>query len=679
MGEYFNTWTCGDLTPEQEERYKKFFEDNGIKSRQDVAEYYEKKGIVINYGCPNWWPIAGYGTLELAKEYYATFMAWRMMNEGFPKGSGEGGPGGEFPGGSQNAAGAPGPGETPAATDNKPTDSAGNDCSGGCSGGDSSSDSGSSDSGSSDSGDSGDSGDEATGEDFDPSWEGEESEDSSESSSGGDSLSAVLKITDAATSIYDAVQHIASVNASVKRELKTRVQVQTQLQSERDAEKKQNQDEAYKRAEAFVKTLKQSKGDIMTIATSIPAVIEQTMGVIKSDDELEKTSDNRKDDKEDSEESPPVENTDQQSTESESPDTAEQSESIDMHRGSCGGRGGNDPKPQKDIIDQAKDLGEKIWDGLCNGESKEDIENNQTEGEKQASELAKVDTGKDANDALGKKVSDDVAEEAKKTAEEGIIPMKDLTDLIKATYPDAAKIIGDITGCGEQGKAPVNTCASQEKTVNSILGGLLAKTARNLLNSYSVTKDVLSFLDDIAKDTCNITWDYLDAMSHMDNNSANTAAIAQKNNGIKHCPPSVNAAGKDRSLIEEFGIAFVDPDSKLGAGQLVDLVKDAAKAPDPPRDLQNRQGNPVARNMGARAGASTSMQNYDKMTGRGIKFARVTLGTSRQNILTDVLDTVKKTDTSKTAVRTIKRPMAHTTTSSHNRYNCYGRMSFSVI
>ena len=47
MGVYFNTWTCGDLTPEQEAKYKKFFEDNGIKNRQGVAEYYEKRSPTV--------------------------------------------------------------------------------------------------------------------------------------------------------------------------------------------------------------------------------------------------------------------------------------------------------------------------------------------------------------------------------------------------------------------------------------------------------------------------------------------------------------------------------------------------------------------------------------------------------------------------------------------------------
>ena len=661
MSVYFNTWTVGDLTSEQEEKYKKFFSDNGIRNRQGVANYYEKKGIVIAYSCPNWWPVVGYGTLELAKEYYATFIAWRQMHEGLPKGTGEGGPEGtsESTGGGGGGGSVPSPGSTPAAPGNTPTDSAGNPPTASQSS-------------------------DTSSQSSDTSSETAEATDtasSTEAQSGNSPLSAVLKITDAASNIYDAGQHIAAVNASVKRELNTRVQVQTQLQSKRDAEKKQNQDEAYKRAEAFVKTLKQSMGDIMTIATTIPVVVEQTAGVIKSDDELEKTSGNRGDGSSEgsgSEETPPMENTAQQPTESESPDTAEQTEVIDLHRGNCGGRGKTNPKTQKNILDKTKDLGEKIWDGLTSGESKESIKSNQTEGEKQASELAKVDTGKDAVDALSKKLSDDISQAAKEAAEAGIIPIEDLTGLIQTTYPDAAQLIGDITGCGGQGRAPVNICASQEKTVESILGGLLANTARNLLGSTSVTKDVLAFLDDIASKTCNITWDFLEAMSNMDNTGSNVAYIAKMNGGITYCPPSVGPDGRDRSLVEEFGISFIDPDGQLGAGQLVDIIKDVVRPMDAPRDFHHRHGNPVARTMGSRAGSSTSVKDYGKMTNRGIKMARVTLGTSRQNVLTDVLETVKKTDTSKTAVRTIKRPVPFTTTTAHNRHNCYGRMSFSV-
>ena len=484
---------------------------------------------------------------------------------------------------------------------------------------------------------------------------------------------------DAATNIFNSVQHCASVNSSVKQEMETRVQVQTNLQSRRDAEKKQSQEEAYKRAEAYVKTLQQSSGDIMTIASTIPAVVKQSMSVIKSDDELEKNAGSSESKDEDSqkemEESPPVENTEQKETTSESPQTAEEGEVINLHRGNCGGRKNTDPKTQKTIIDDTKDLGKKIWDGLTNDETKSDIEKKETEGEKKAGLLAALDTGKDACCTLVKTLTQDVSKEAADAQKNGEVQPSALEQLIQLKYPMAAEIIGKIAGAGQQGGAPPNKCSTQEVTVASILGGLMANTVRSLMESTSVTKSILSLMDKATGKTCNIAWDIIDALSKMDNTSENTVAVVQMNGKI-NCPPAVWKNGRDHSVLEEFGIAFVDPNGDKKVGKLYDLVMDSADRYEAERRMA--KANPVSRMLGQRASSSTSMKQYGKLTERGIKFARVSLGTSRQNILTDVLNTIEKSDTTGKECAVVRRPLTFTTTKTHNRHNCYGHMSYAV-
>lgn len=652
MSVWFNTWKVGEFSDETEAKYKKFFADNGIKIKRDVASYYEAKGIVIAYSCPNWWPVVGHGTLELAKEYYATLVAWRVMHEGLPKGSGESGPDGTATGSG-----------------------------GGGGGGSSSSSSGSSSSSSSSSS----SNSSNNNSNKSTSSEKTSSENSSGTQSTSPAVSDKLALTDTESNVYDASQHVAAVNASVKQELNTRVQVQEQLQTARDKEWDESVKEAYQEAEDFINKVKSCAGDVMTIATSIPAVIEQTASTVQADDELEKESPNRDSDG-GTEESSPMENeaTDQP-TESQQPDTSEEYEVIDLHRGNCGGRKKTKSELQGKIIsDAAIPVAEQavsVVNGLTDSTDKSMMAPQEVTDAAKAKELAGVDTGKDVQTSMTRRILEKAADLMTEQQENG-----DLTLRAKLLWNlnEAATAIGHQVNAVLNGVPNGNLCATQEVTLNSIMGGLMANTILDLMDSWSVTSDILGMIQDASGWISFTGTDILNAISNMDQLGRDIMALGKFNsnglvNGTAPCRPSLDSFGLDKSVFMEAGLSLMDQTGILEAGQITGtVIHDTEVLVDRSKN-RLRELNPFARDMGTYMSRKPiDMVNYGKMTNRGIKVARTTMGTSRQNMLTSVLDTIKESDTSSTTCADIKRPAIRTTSASCNRHNCYSRVSFSI-
>ena len=76
-------WQDGEL-----EKYKKICETNNLNSVDDVCHYYEKQGVVIDYGCPNRWPVGGPKAKQ--NEYFECKAAYYENTGTSPGGGGSG-------------------------------------------------------------------------------------------------------------------------------------------------------------------------------------------------------------------------------------------------------------------------------------------------------------------------------------------------------------------------------------------------------------------------------------------------------------------------------------------------------------------------------------------------------------------------------------------------------------
>lgn len=76
------------FSQEELDKYKKLCDSNNLTSVDDICSYYEKQGVVIDYGCPNRWPIGGPKAKQ--KEYFECKSAFYENTGTSPGGGGSG-------------------------------------------------------------------------------------------------------------------------------------------------------------------------------------------------------------------------------------------------------------------------------------------------------------------------------------------------------------------------------------------------------------------------------------------------------------------------------------------------------------------------------------------------------------------------------------------------------------
>ena len=656
-------WTIEELTPERRQKYEAFFTENNINSEEDLMAHYRAKGCHINMSCPSHGPVNP-TPMGLAKEYFSAMTVWRQIHGGWPQGGGKCDGSSTAAAGRENAKDSPGPGEN---TDTEPTTDPSQEYQ---------------EAAEQQSEQEAQQAEEAAIEEAETNPYGESSESSAAAGGGGASASASpeLNLADGDTNTYDAQKHTDDVNASAQSELDSRESVEKDLQAKRDAEAKQSQDEAYKVDSEFITDLKECIGDVMTLASSLPAVKEETPSQVKADNALDKGVDTDAVEKS-------AENTETEATQ-ESAEKAEAAEAKVKLGGNCGGRNSTSPKAVSKASEKAS---EKLSEKAAKAAEGKTPDTEETEDEREAREMAEIDTGKDVGLATLEQSIEKTAEKVTKKDKEGT----SILDTIKNGAKKIGEIIGVGSGAGDRG-APNKGGTTTETTKESAAEGSIlsmvneyAKTAGNNLASLSKMAKAVNKICPIIPDK------FITATKNASQTSKNIAAITKENGGPKKdCRPVVDKNGNDNSAKSSGGILSLVKDMVSDEKKITNLINSAGDIADAARKKKwSAMVAPTTRIMGVNLGVSTKdMRKYADLTKTGIKFARSTMGTSRQNKMTSILRQIERgANTVKSESRRVdylstnrnskvQRPSSEkrTTTNNCNKNNCYGLLSFFI-
>jgi len=535
-----------------------------------------------------------------------------------------------------------------------------------------------------------------------------------------------LTLTSLQTNIYDAQPHCQAVNASVMAELMTRESVQKELQQARDAEAAASQALAIVTDTAYTNTIKSSCGDLMTTASVVPSVVEQSPATIIADNALgaqvaaAAASVSSVGDAAAAATNPAdaaaaisqvanamnagnggMPTADSLMNSMGDIDTASLEDAArlaaDMYikEQTCGICDLDDADMVAGMLaDGAPGIADTAMTALTTGEYPEldymtaDIPYDALvsefgdaaelqEAALKAAQQAAIDTSKTASLNLAKQSISALGEGIVTNLNNGTLTPNVLLDNFDTNMGALGEAIAGYVGAAVADVPGSNPCSSQAVTNFGLGCAALVSTTERICKGANFLLSKAGSFADQAENILAHGPELVIAMAESAiQNAANTGWMAIKNAGSTNCNIglAVNVIENTITSAQRISVAgqavLAQADRAKGAiNNLVNTCKHTDDLVEKGKKLvQNHPLVKVASN-GLKFKA-TDMKSYDMLTNTGIKFARVVMGTERQNMLSSASKSMNRSKSYKQLVN--DRKTYATTTAKKNRYNLYG-------
>ena len=463
-------------------------------------------------------------------------------------------------------------------------------------------------------------------------------------------------LSELSSEIFNSNNYVMQVWDSVASELAGRSTMQQNLNSKRATAAEQSVLAAEKANLGYIQQIRAAWGDLMSVASTVPAVVEQSEGTIKNDDNLSNTTVNV---------SNPAINKDIAVAKEELPIEAEKkllADTVSVE--------GSNPLLVAKVMQQEQNV---VTEGLVASF----LSGNNMMPASDAATMASIDCTKEIATAMMKQTGEDFAKEIWSLASEGALSPNALLATFDDTMAKAGTVIGNYLGAAVGGVPNGNPCASQ--TLSSF-GAKCSLLANTLVSGVNMLSAVGRFGVALANQANNIYQhgpEILVGMAEtLAQTAVNTAFLAIRVAAKRNCAVqfAVDAAQGLLNVAEvtvEGGIAVINTAQELKSS-VDDLIHTVETFDIKKRTEDLVKSHPLVRTMDTLLkGTNVDLRTYLHLTGTGIKFARISLGADQQNKLSSVMYHKQKCIRDAWSVGLIKR-RNYTTDMTINRYNAYG-------
>lgn len=466
-----------------------------------------------------------------------------------------------------------------------------------------------------------------------------------------------LLLTPIDSELFDDNSYVMKVWDSVASELTSRTSKQAELAAKRQEVKRKATLDAELKQNNYIQQIRASWGDLISLASTVPAVVEQDPTTVKNDDNLQRTTA--------TELARTATDTPVNLTEEQKAIAAEKKRMCDT----CSNEG-SDPTFVAGVM-------QKNAASMKVGVAESFISKSNRISGNDATDLASMDCTKSVALAEIKQAGKDFGESLIGMVATGTLTPNNIRDYFDELSASVGTSLAQLLGGAISGIPNFNPCASQLFSKVSIGFGLMASAAETLALTGEFAAVTINSVSNIVQHSPELLIGMAETLAQtavntglmairiamgscLDKQSAFMGMIGNAERLVKGGISVYNGACKAKSAIE----GLIETTEKLNfSSRIKSLVKD----------------HPCVRSMDMLIkGTNVDIRTYMHLTATGIKYARISLGTDRQARLSSYMlhnqPAIRDTWT-----RNAYDRRNHTTDRICNRYTLYGYGSFSYL